>query len=156
MPIENHEEFPPEIRAAFDGYSLPSPSPEFEARFWTELNARRTRYRSAMGFLRRILELEIEGVMVWRLAASMLSGGASCALLLFLALGFSTPKNSLLAPAPHPRSNQPFTAMGAFAFYNRQWEQDFFSQLQPAPRHRAKSTKNGGDFSWNGSNARLA
>lgn len=158
MPIENPEnEFPPEIRAAFDGYSLPNPSPEFEARFWTELDARRTRYRGVFGFLRRILELEIEGVMVWRLAASTLSGGASCTLLLALALGFSTPKSAPLAPAPLPQDQRPFPAMGAFAFYNRQWEHDFFSQPQPKPApQRAKSTKNGGDFSWNGSNAHLA
>ncbi|PQV65188.1 hypothetical protein B1R32_102197 [Abditibacterium utsteinense] len=158
MRIEDkQDEFPPDIRAAFDEYSLPRPSPTFEAHFWTRLEARRTRYRGVTGFCRRMLEIEIEGVMVWRLAASTLSGGASCALLLMLALGFASPKEAPLAPAPLPRNHETLPAMGAFAFYNRQWEDDFFSQPQPKPApQRAKSTKNGGDFSWNGSNAHLA
>ena len=155
MPIENKEdEFPPEIRTAFDAYPIPRPSPHFEARFWTELQARRARYRGVTGFCRRLLEIEIEGVMVWRLAASTLSGGASCALLLAFAISFSAQKS--VPPAPLPQNEQPLTARDAFAFFNRRWEDEFFSTPQPKPARRATKTHHGDDFSWNGSNAHLA
>jgi hypothetical protein len=151
-PTEEGVEFTPEILAAFDAYPSPSPSKGFEARFWSAMETRQSRYRGFSGFLRRVWELEIEGVMVWRLAASMLSGGASCALL----LGLSLTKPSTIPAAPQPDSQLPVTTMKAFAFYKRDWEKDFYlpkARPKAAPPH---TPHQGGDFSWNGSNAHLA
>jgi hypothetical protein len=153
---EESAEFTPEILAAFDAYPAPSPSKGFEARFWNALETRQSRYRGFSGFLRRLWELEIEGVMVWRLAASMLSGGASGALL----LGLSLSKPSDLPAVPQPASQLPITTMRAFAFYKRDWEKDFYlpkARPKSAPPHTpTHAPHQGGDLSWNGSNAHLA
>lgn len=73
------EEFSPAIRAAFDSYGTPKPDAAFDARFWRELDARKNRYRGFWGFWRRLVEVEIEGVAVWRLAFSGVGGAAFCA-----------------------------------------------------------------------------
>jgi len=78
-PEENEAGWSRAIRAAFDSYPQPKPDAAFDARFWRALPARRARYRGVGGFLRRLLEVEIEGVAVWRLGASMLGGAAFCA-----------------------------------------------------------------------------
>lgn len=142
------DEFPPEIRAAFQAYSAPRPSPGFDARFWAQLEARQNRYRGFAGFLRRVWELEIEGVAVWRLALSTLSGGASCALVFALALGVSNPQ---IAPVTPPADDQiPATALHAFAFYRREWEAEFWAAPQPSSARPRRHQ--GNDFSWNRSN----
>ncbi len=76
---EEEAEWPAPIRAAFDAYPQHAPDAAFDARFWRGLPARRARYRGFWGFLRRLVEVEIEGVAVWRLGASMLGGAAFCA-----------------------------------------------------------------------------
>ena len=156
MPNERpEEEFSPEIRAVFDAYSAPRPSTGFDARFWAQLDARQNRYRGLSGWLRRVWELEIEGVLVWRLALATFSGGASCALILGLALGFSTPQSAPLLPVPLPDPELPPTTMRAFAWYRREGEDPFFRPYQP-PSAPPRAPRHGSDFSWNGSNARLA
>ena len=148
-----NEEFSPEIRAVFDDYHTPRPSRGFDERFWAQLEGRQRSYRGFSGLMRRVWELEIEGVLVWRLALSTLSGGASCALIFACALGFST---SPTAPVPRPTQSEfPTSAMTAFAFSYRDWESDYF--LKPTPKTAPpRAPKNGGGFSWNGSNAPLA
>lgn len=131
------EEFPPEIRAAFDAYPTPRPSRGFEARFWAQLEARRNRYRGFGGFLRRVWEIEIEGVAVWRLALSTLSGGASCALFFaafaLLAMPDQTPRAAPESPPDFP--DTPRMAFDARAFYAREWEEfGFPARSKPAPQ----------------------
>ncbi|HEX8463138.1 MAG TPA: hypothetical protein VF627_00845 [Abditibacterium sp.] len=86
MP-NNDEEFgfPDDIRAAFDDYPQPRPSPDFEAQFWSSLDARRGRYRGFAGFLRRLWEVEIEGVAVWPTLGQLVEQCGAAALLGFIA-----------------------------------------------------------------------
>ena len=78
MPNEN--ELPPEIRAAFESYPHPTANADFDAKFWRELDNRRHRYRGVAGVVRRIIEVEIEGIAVWRLGAALFSVPTICAL----------------------------------------------------------------------------
>ena len=71
MPNEPTEEFSPEIRAAFDDYPFPVADADFDARFWRELDTRQSRYRGFGGLLRRLIEVEIEGIAVWRLGVAL-------------------------------------------------------------------------------------
>ena len=88
MPNEN--ELPPAIRAAFDHYPRPTGNAEFDAKFWRELDNRRNRYRGVAGVVRRIIEVEIEGIAVWRLGAALFGGAAVCGLgVALLSLGSS-------------------------------------------------------------------
>ena len=152
MPIDNRDfDFPDEISAAFDSYSTPPLSPDFDARFWSNLEARRGRYRGFRGFLRRIWELEIEGVAVWRLGLSTLSGGAVCALFFGGFVLFVAPQETpRMASQPSPELPEtPRMVFDTHSFYAREWE---FVPIQPeiAPQSREKIT-DGGEISWNGS-----
>ena len=80
MPNEPTEEFSPEIRAAFDDYPFPVADADFDARFWRELDTRQSRYRGFGGLLRRLIEVEIEGIAVWRLGVALFGGAAVCGL----------------------------------------------------------------------------
>ncbi len=158
MPNNQEEtQFSDEIRAAFDSYPKVRTSPAFEAKFWRELDARRARYRGLSGFLRRLWEIEIEGVAVWRLALSTLSGGAVCALFFGAFALFAMPRE-VPKIASQPLDSFPETPRMVFdarSFYAREWEFDFPIQPKIAPKSRQKA-KNGGEISWNGSNAHLA
>ena len=79
MP-NNPDEFPQEIRAAFDNYPRPTGDAQFDARFWRELDNRRNRYRGVAGVVRRLVEVEIEGIAVWRLGVALFSVPMICAL----------------------------------------------------------------------------
>ncbi len=96
--MENKPEaLPPEIRAAFESYPRPTANAEFDARFWRELDARQNRYRGAFGVLRRIIEVEIEGIAVWRLGVALFSVPLVCAVgvaLLNLSAAPISPTNS--------------------------------------------------------------
>ena len=137
-------DLPPEIQAAFDAYPKPGTPLGFEARFWAHYADRRGRYRGLVGWLRRLVEVEIEGVAVWRLAASTLSGGALCALLVGLLVlsgqGTSNPTAAKipLGPAPVPADSAP-SGLGALAFYNREWELDLDSGDAPRRASRRPS-----------------
>ena len=80
MPNEPTEEFSPEIRAAFDNYPFPVADADFDARFWRELDTRQSRYRGFGGLLRRLIEVEIEGIAVWRLGVALFSVPTICAI----------------------------------------------------------------------------
>ncbi len=147
--FDANDEFPPDIAAAFDSYSTPPLSRDFEARFWTQFEARRGRYRGFAGFLRRLWEIEIEGVAVWRLAASTFSGGAACALFFGCFALFAMPAETPRA-APESLPEIPATPRMAFDarhFYAREWEE--FGLVRPpriAPQKRQK-LENGGEIS---------
>lgn len=74
------EPLPQNAQEAFANYPFPRPDNDFDARFWRELDNRKNRYRGLIGFGRRLVEIEIEGIAVWRLGFSMLGGAAFCAL----------------------------------------------------------------------------
>ena len=98
MPNElNPEEFPPAIRAAFDDYPFPVADADFDANFWRQLDARQNRYRGLGGWLRRIVEIEIEGIAVWRLGAALFSVPMICAIGVVLLNLSSSP----IAPTPN-------------------------------------------------------
>ncbi len=80
MANEPTEEFSPEIRAAFDNYPCPVGDAAFDAKFWRELDARQNRYRGLGGLLRRLIEVEIEGIAVWRLGVALFSVPVICAI----------------------------------------------------------------------------
>ena len=104
MANKPNEEFPPEIRDAFDSYPRPTANAEFDAKFWRELDARRNRYRGVAGALRRLIEIEIEGIAVWRLGVALFSVPMICALgvaLLNLSASPMSPTNApLVAKTP--------------------------------------------------------
>ena len=88
----NHddEELAPDLRALFQNYPHPTANAEFDAKFWRELDARQNRYRGFTGLARRLIEVEIEGIAVWRLGLSLLGGAAVCGVgVALLSLGAS-------------------------------------------------------------------
>jgi hypothetical protein len=117
------DEFSPAMRAAFDSYPSPQPDANFDARFWRELDARKNRYRGLSGLLRRIVEVEIEGMAVWRLGLSALGGSGTCALGFALLGAFSAP-GALQQVAPLPLSSVPTATPATASRYARQlWDE---------------------------------
>ncbi len=135
------EELAPELRALFDNYPRPTANAQFDARFWRELDARRHRYRGLVGFARRLIEIEIEGIAVWRLGLSLFGGAAVCALgVALLSLGASpTPQ---LAPQI-ARTEQIPSAMPRYAreLDERAW------RTRAAPSAPVKKEVSSCDFS---------
>lgn len=129
------EEFSPELRAAFEQYPRPTGDTEFDARFWRELDARHNRYRGLTGFGRRLVEIEIEGIAVWRLGFSLLGGASVCGLgVALLSLGGAPTPQS----APQiARTEQIPTAMPRYA---RELDEPM-GRLQPALEPRAPAKK---------------
>ena len=76
----NRKSFRPPSGAAFDRYPQPVAGADFDARFWRELEARQHRYRGIIGCWRRLIEIEIEGIALWRLGCALFGGAAVCAL----------------------------------------------------------------------------
>ena len=108
------EDFSPELRALFEAYPQPSGDADFDARFWRELDARRNRYRGFGGVLRRLIEVEIEGIAVWRLGFSLFGGAATCALGVAL-LSLSASPTPTASPAPRVAETEMPTAMPRYA-----------------------------------------
>lgn len=107
------EELSPELRALFDNYPRPTGNAAFDARFWRELDARQTRYRGCGGLVRRLVEIEIEGIAVWRLGFSLFGGAAACALgVALLSLGVAPTHQ---APPQIARTEQIPTALPRYA-----------------------------------------
>lgn len=134
------EERAPELRALFDSYPQPTADAAFDARFWRELDARRNRYRGIAGLLRRLVEVEIEGVALWRLGFSLFGGAAACALgVALLSLGGAAPTTAppqIAAVAEEP---------SMFSRYARQpWDDAFVERSAPqrsAPQPRPPAKK---------------
>ena len=121
------EELAPELRALFDDYPLPTGDAAFDARFWRELDARKNRYRGLSGILRRLVEIEIEGIAVWRLGLSLFGGAAVCGLGVAI-LSLSAPTQS--QPAPQIALEQIPSAMPRYA---RGWDERVLWPEKPAP-----------------------
>ena len=138
MPNENHpEELPPAIRAAFDDYPFPVADADFDARFWRQLDARQNRYRGLIGVLRRIIEIEIEGIAIWRLGFALFGGAAVCALGVALLSLSSSPVATVSSAPIIAQWEQIPTAMPRYA---RDWDK-WMSRPQTAPAPRVPAKK---------------
>ncbi len=133
----NPEEFPPAIRVAFDAYPRPTGDDEFDAKFWRELDERHNRYRGFVGVLRRVIEVEIEGIAVWRLGLSLFGGAAVCAVgVALLSFGSAPVAPTQSAPQIAEMDGAPM----ALPRYAREWwdEPDW---QRPAPVQQKPVTK---------------
>ena len=129
------DEFAPAIRAAFDSYPSPKPDAAFDARFWRELDARQNRYRGFAGFWLRVVEVEIEGVAVWRLGLSTLGGSGTFALGFALLGALSAPR-AVVAPVPLSPFSVPTSAPGNAPRYARELELDARPLTLPKSRRQ--------------------
>ena len=91
LPRDEEHEWPAELRAAVAGYPRVSNSPQFEANFWRQMDARRARAATFQGKIERFVQVQIGGLCVWRLLGSSLAGAALPALGLCLGLVLSAP-----------------------------------------------------------------
>ena len=133
MPNEN-DEFTPEIRAAFAAYPRPVADRQFDANFWRELDKRQQRYRGLRGLLRRLIEVEIEGIAVWRLGLALFGGAATCALgVALLSLGASPETPVPSAPFVAEVERIP-TAMPRYA--REMWDERDFEIAACPPRDK--------------------
>ncbi len=124
------EEFSPPIRDAFDAYPRPVGDAEFDARFWRELEARRNRYCGVSGLLRRLIEVEIEGIAVWRLGFALFGGAATCAIgVALLSLSSSPATSEQRAPlmAETPRDSLSSPRLARELWDERAWEMPVYA-----------------------------
>ena len=133
----NPEPLPPELRAAFDDYPRPVGDAQFDAKFWRELDNRRNRYRGVAGVVRRLVEVEIEGIAVWRLGAALFGGAAVCAIgVALLSLGSAPLAPTTSAPIVAELEQIP-TAMPRYAREMDAWT----NRPQPAIEPRVPAKK---------------
>ena len=130
------EQLPSGIRAAFDAYPRPIGNDQFDAKFWRELDNRRNRYRGVAGVARRLIEVEIEGIAVWRLGAALFGVPTICVLgFAVLSLG-----NALLAPAPD--AQQIAETRTVMPRYAREWlDEDNLQSLAPVQQPEKPKAK---------------
>lgn len=141
------EELPPAMRAAFGAYPIPKPDADFDARFWRELDVRGNRYRGFAGFWRRLIEVEIEGVAVWRLGGFALGGSGSFALVFAVFGALLAPQAAAPLPLP-PLPTVPTAAPGTAIRYARQWDNELIASHHATKKtHRARKTNLKGGFS---------
>lgn len=134
------EELLPELRALFDSYPQPNGDAQFDARFWRELDARQNRYRGLPGFARRLVEVEIEGIAVWRLGLSLFGGAAVCALGVTLLSLSATPTNQ----APSQIAEMPLDPLASPRFARELWDERDFgypARVPIAPRREQPKGK---------------
>ena len=127
----NPEEFPPAIRAAFDNYPFPVADADFDARFWRQLDARGNRYRGFSGLLRRLIEVEIEGIAVWRLGVALFSVPMICAIGVALLNLSSAP----IAPAPNASivAQTPLDPFTSPRLAREWWDERDYEYVAPKP-----------------------
>ena len=130
----------PDIRAAFHEYPRPKASEGFDARFWSELDTRQNRYRGFVGFWRRLLEVEIEGVAVWRLGLSTLGGSGTFALGFALLGAFSAPYAKISSSPALPLPSVP-TASPLYA--RELWDDTLRLEHQSKPPIRSNPLQGG-------------
>ena len=128
FPKDELEPLPRDAREAFANYPFPHASDGFDARFWRELDARKNRYRGFVGMLRRLVEIEIEGIAVWRLGFSMIGGAAFCALGLAM-LSMRALPNSL--PAPTPASAPQVALSTDIPMNTRRFARELWDEILP-------------------------
>ncbi len=133
------EEFSDEIRAAFESYPRPTASAEFDARFWLELGARRNRYRGWSGLLRRILEVEIEGIAVWRLGVALFSVPLVCALGVAL-LNVSVAPIAPINGAPLV-AEMPLDPLSSPRYARELWDERDYEYSAPKPQPEKPKAK---------------
>lgn len=130
----------PELRELFANYSRPTANAAFDARFWRELDARQNRYRGLVGMTRRLIEIEIEGIAVWRLGFSLFGGAAVCGLgVALLSLGVA-PQNS--TPPQIARNETVPTMMPRYA--REMWDEsawEIVPRALPRPQPRQPQGK---------------
>lgn len=141
------EEFSPQIRAAFDSYPSPRPDAGFDARFWRELDARKNRYRGLRGLWRRVVEVEIEGVAVWRLGASTLGGSGTFALGFALLGALSAPRAVSSVPLPLPPNSVPSGAPGTAQRFARELLDEAARPVQRVRQKARSQHSTAGGFS---------
>ena len=125
----NEEQLPPEIRAAFDNYPRPVGDAQFDAKFWRELDNRQNRYRGVGGLLRRLIEVEIEGIAVWRLGAALFGGAAVCGLGVAL-LSLGAAPVAAVSSAPQI-AQMPLDPLASPRFAREWWGADNYEYRAP-------------------------
>ena len=91
LPPDAEHEWSDEVRLAVAAYPRVVNSPQFEANFWRQLDARRARAATLRGKIERFARVQIGGLCVWRLLGSSLAGAALPALGLCLGMVLSAP-----------------------------------------------------------------
>ena len=139
MANNSNEEFPSEIRAAFDAYPRPTGNDEFDARFWRELDSRQNRYRGIIGVTRRILEVEIEGIAVWRLGVALFGGAAVCGLGVALLSLSSSP----LAPMQNAPlvAQMPTNSLASPRYARELWDDRDYEYRAPQSKFQPEKPK---------------
>ena len=115
-PHPAEDEWPAELRAAVAAYPRLRNSPHFEADFWRAWEARRAHAQTLRGRWERFIQIELGGLVVWRLAGSTLAGAALPALVLALSLGLPGGEARPVVPLAVP----PFSAL-AWRELEREW-----------------------------------
>ena len=91
FPRDEENEWSAELRADVAAYPRVQTSPQFEANFWRQMDARRAHTATFRGKIERFALVQIGGLCVWRLLGSSLAGAALPALGLCLGLMLSAP-----------------------------------------------------------------
>ena len=91
VPKHEEHEWPDELRVAVAAYPRVVNSPQFEANFWRQLDARRAHAATFRGQCERFAQVQVGGLCVWRLLGSSLAGAAVPALGLCLGLLLNAP-----------------------------------------------------------------
>ena len=91
LQSDDENQWPAELRAAVAAYPRLTNSPQFEASFWRQMDARRSHAATFRGKIEHFAQVQIGGLCVWRLLGSSLAGAALPALGLCLGLVLSAP-----------------------------------------------------------------
>ena len=135
----NPPEFEGEIRAAFDAYPRPVADADFDAKFWRELDARQNRYRGVGGVLRRLIEVEIEGIAVWRLGVALFGGAATCAVgVALLSLSASPTASESSAPL---MAETPRDPLASPRYARELWGEEDYGYIVPKVKSEKPKAK---------------
>ena len=115
---DDENQWSDELRAAVAAYPRVPTSPQFEANFWRQLDARRSHAATLRGKIERFAQVQIGGLCVWRLLGSSLAGAAVPALALCLGL-------FLHAPTSHAPLTFDVPAFSALAWRQLEREQSW-------------------------------
>ena len=142
---EEVEPLPRDAQKAFENYPFPCARDDFDARFWRELDNRKNRYRGFIGFWRRLVEVEIEGVAVWRLGLSLFGGAAFCGLGLALLTLRSHPASKTPTPQVAFSADAP---IGTRRFARELWDDALPQPWSPPVRGQRQSIPKEVSCAW--------